>query len=91
MLNLADKFGVVKLNMLMEAMIVESLILLSKESCLGLLLVADSFNCALLRESSIDMVIHHMPEIMESENWKDVVQSPELRPKRSTDAGLTET
>lgn len=78
LLKLADKFGFVNLKILMEAMIVESPTLLSKDSCLGLLLVAEAHNCALLREASMSVAIEHIPELMASENWKDVVQSPDL-------------
>lgn len=78
LLKLADKYGVVNLKMTMEAIIVESKTLLSQESCIELLLLADTHNCALLREAAVGMVVSHMPQIMESKEWEAVLREPTL-------------
>ena len=78
LLKLADKYGVVNLKMLIEARIVENSALLSVESCVDLLLLSESHNCALLREASMNVLVENMQHIISSGGLAELAQSPSL-------------
>ena len=78
LLKLADKYGVVNLKMLLEARIVESKVVLSPESCVNILLLSESHNCALLREAAMSMLVGNMQHIIETGGLGELAHSPDL-------------
>ena len=62
----------------MEGTIVTNPNILSEQSCLELLLLAETHECALIRETAMEMVIDQIPQIMTTAEWINALQSPEL-------------
>ena len=69
-IDIADKYGVIKLKLEAEAIYVAS-IELTFENVLETLLFADAKNCALLKEEIMDFVERNATEILEKETLKD--------------------
>ena len=77
-LKLADKHGFADLKMLMEARISESKDIITEESAVEILIVAESHNCALLKEAAMKVVVDEMPHIIGKNGWDDLLQWPDL-------------
>jgi hypothetical protein len=62
-IDVADKYGVVNLKLEAEASLVEGTIL-TIENVMELLFYAESKNCALLKEASMDYIVENKAEVM---------------------------
>jgi hypothetical protein len=62
-IDAADKYGVVNLKLEAEASLVEGTIL-TIENVMELLFYAESKNCALLKEASMDYIVENKAEVM---------------------------
>eukprot|EP00977_Amphora_coffeiformis_P028740 scaffold36777_cov199-Amphora_coffeaeformis.AAC.5 len=70
-LKLCDKHGFVDLKMLMESRIVQT-------KAAELAVVAQSHNCALLKEAAIKFISDDLSNVMGKDGWNDLLKWPEL-------------
>jgi hypothetical protein len=71
LIDVADRFGVINLKLEAEAHYVES-ITITTDNVVELLLYADSKNCALLKEATIDFMAENAVKVLEKVSLKDV-------------------
>jgi len=76
LLVLADRFGCTNLKLHLESRIAESF--LCKENAAELLLFADSYSCALLKELSMDVYAGDPKNVIQSDGWDMIRQSPHI-------------
>jgi hypothetical protein len=74
----ADRFGCTDLKLYMESILVEKFLVPSTVA--GLLLLADSHSCALLKEATMNMYASNSKDVMESsqEDWMKLKESNDL-------------
>ena len=76
LIQAADRFGVTGLKLSAEVELASSGI--NVENCAELLLFADGTNCAMLKEAAMDYFVDNYEEVMASEGYKDVKESPDI-------------
>lgn len=76
LLIVADKMNCTDLKLHAEAAIVRSWI--SVDTVADLILKADSMNCALLKEKTIEFYVKNAPAVMKTEGWERAVKSTEI-------------
>jgi BTB/POZ domain len=72
----ADRFGCTDLKLYLESKLVEKH--LSIETAAALLVFADRYSCALLKEAAMKVYFCHPKEIMQSLEWSMIVESNAL-------------
>lgn len=77
LLKSADKYGVVRMKMLLEARVVGAKDTVTADSAVEMRVDAESFNCALLREAAVEKLVSGMTEV-EEEKWYDLLPYPDL-------------
>jgi len=76
LIRAADRFGVTGLKLSAEVALASSGI--NVENCAELILFADGTNCAMLKEAAMDYFVTNSVEIMASDGYKDVKESPDI-------------
>jgi speckle-type POZ protein len=75
-LEVADRFGCSHLKLIAEAEIVKAGV--DKQNAAELLLFADAYSCALLREAAREFCVTHREAITESSAWQQLKESTDL-------------
>jgi hypothetical protein len=76
MLKAANRFGVMKLKLLVESEIVSKMLLAS--NAVSLMFFADSNTCALLKEAAFRKYVEDAKQVRESKDWPMIKESPDL-------------
>ena len=76
--KLADRFGCIDLKLLVESRIVDSELLLFEETAMEMALFADSFNCALLREAAVKLIVANLSHLPSHKGWDEFKESKSL-------------
>lgn len=77
MLEVADRFGCLRLKIVVQSMIVRHDII-SVENAADLFLLADAQNCALLKEASMDFFAANLEAVMATDGYSRVKESHRL-------------
>ena len=77
-LLIADRFGCTDLKLYIESILIEKILVPSTVA--GLLLLADSHSCALLKEATMNMYAYNSKDVMESSqnDWTKLKESNDL-------------
>jgi hypothetical protein len=75
-IHAADKYGCVGLKLAVEAEMAAAGI--TTENAAELILFADATNCALLKETAMDFFVKNAQEVMASEGYMQVAESPAI-------------